>query len=118
MRQRSSAAPLALVYAALLLYASLYPFSGWRWPPGPSLGALLVLPWPPWRDPFDVWSNVLGYVPLGALLYVAQVRGGRAAWRAALLAVMAAVLIFRVRLGVIKVLAVAAIGGLLLGRLA
>lgn len=90
MRQRSSAAPLALVYAALLLYASLYPFSGWRWPPGPSLGALLVLPWPPWRDPFDVWSNVLGYVPLGALLYVAQVRGGRAAWRAALLAVMAA----------------------------
>jgi VanZ family protein len=86
LRQSSSAAPLALVYAALVLYASLYPFSGWRWPPGPSLGALLALPWPPWRDPFDVWSNVLGYMPLGALLYVAQVRGGRAAWRAALLA--------------------------------
>jgi VanZ family protein len=90
LRQRSSAAPLALVYAALVLYASLYPFSGWRWPPGPSLGALLALPWPPWRDPFDVWSNVLGYLPLGALLYVAQVRGGRAAWRAALLALLAA----------------------------
>jgi VanZ family protein len=81
-RQRSSAAPLALVYAALVLYASLYPFSGWRWPPGPSPWALLVLPWPPWRDPFDLWSNVLGYVPLGALLYVAQVRSGRSAWRA------------------------------------
>jgi VanZ family protein len=86
LRQSSSAAPLALVYAALVLYASLYPFSGWRWPPGPSLGALLALPWPPWRDPFDVWSNVLGYMPLGSLLYVAQVRSGRAAWRAALLA--------------------------------
>ena len=84
LRQSSSAAPLAGVYAALVLYASLYPFSGWRWPPGPSLGALLALPWPPWRDPFDVWSNVLGYMPLGALLYVAQVRRGRAAWRAAL----------------------------------
>ena len=90
LRQRSSAAPLALVYAALVLYASLYPFSGWRWPPGSSLGILLALPWPPWRDPFDVWSNVLGYMPLGALLYVAQVRSGVAAWRAALLAVLAA----------------------------
>jgi VanZ family protein len=85
-RQRSSAAPLALVYAALLLYASLYPFTGWRWPPGLSLGALALLPWPPWRDPFDVWSNVLGYLPLGALLYVAQVRSGKPVWAALLLA--------------------------------
>jgi VanZ family protein len=89
-RQRSSAAPLALVYSALLLYASLYPFSGWRWPPGPSLATLLALPWPPWRDPFDVWSNVLGYLPLGALFYVAQVRGGRPGWQAALLALLTA----------------------------
>jgi VanZ family protein len=88
-RQRSSAAPLALVYTALLLYASLYPFSGWRWPPGLMPGPLLALPWPPWRDAFDVWSNVLGYLPLGALLYVAQVRSGRATWRAALLALLA-----------------------------
>lgn len=88
LRQRSSAAPLTLVYTALLLYASLYPF-GWRWPPGLSLAALLALPWPPWRDPFDVWSNVLGYVPLGLLLHVAQVRGGRVVWRAALLALAA-----------------------------
>jgi VanZ family protein len=78
------------VYAALLLYASLYPFAGWRWPPGNSLSALLALPWPPWRDPFDIWSNMLGYLPLGALLYVAQVRAGRAGWRAALLALAAA----------------------------
>jgi VanZ family protein len=89
-RQRSSAAPLALVYATLVLYASLYPFAGWRWPPGPSLGTLLLLPWPPWRDPFDVWSNVLGYLPLGALLYVAQVRSGRSPWQALLLTLLAA----------------------------
>lgn len=90
LRQRSSAAPLALVYSALVLYASLYPFAGWRWPPGVTPPELLALPWPPWRDPFDVWSNVLGYLPLGALLYVAQVRGGTPAWRAALLALLTA----------------------------
>jgi VanZ family protein len=90
MRQRSSAAPLVLVYAALVMYASLYPFTGWRWPPGPSLGALLVLPWPPWRDTFDVVSNMLGYMPLGALLYVVQVRGGRPLVPAWLLSLVAA----------------------------
>ena len=89
LHQRSSAAPLALVYAALLVYASLYPFSGWRWPPGIGGLGLLQLPWPPWRDPFDIWSNVLGYLPLGALLYLAQVRSGRSPQRAALLALLA-----------------------------
>lgn len=89
-RQPSAASPLALVYGALVLYASLYPFVGWRWPPGPSLASLLALPWPPWRDPFDVAANVLGYMPLGALLVVAQVRAGRRLWLAALVAVAAA----------------------------
>jgi VanZ family protein len=92
-RQSSSAAPLALVYAALVLYASLYPFTGWRWPPGASLVTLLALPWPPWRDPFDVAANVLGYMPLGALLYVAQVRAGRSLWPAAPVAAMAPALL-------------------------
>jgi cytochrome bd-type quinol oxidase subunit 2 len=78
--QRSAAGPLAAAYAAVVLYASLYPFTGWRWPPGPPLAALLALPWPPWRDSFDVIANMLGYMPLGALLYVAQVRGGRSRW--------------------------------------
>lgn len=90
MRQRSAAVPLALAYAALVVYASLYPFSGWRWPTGASALALLALHWPPWREPFDIWSNVLGYVPLGALLYLSWVRAGHAAWRAALLALLAA----------------------------
>jgi VanZ family protein len=87
-RQRSSAAPLALVYAALVLYASLYPFAGWRWPPGLTPDALLVLPWPPWRNPFDIWANVLGYLPLGALLYIALVRADRPAWQAITLALL------------------------------
>lgn len=74
----SSAAPLAWTYAALVLYASLYPFSGWRWPPGQSLQALLALPWPPWRDPFDLWANLLGYAPWGLLCLLGlQSRGLR-----------------------------------------
>jgi chromate transporter len=39
-------------------------------------------------------------------------------WRAGLLAILSAILIFRLRWNVIKVLAVAAVGGLLLGQLA
>lgn len=89
-RQRSSAAALALAYAALVVYASLYPFVPWRWPPGVSLAAMLALPWPPWRDPFDVVSNGLGYLPLGALLFVARVRVGGRAWVALAFAIGAA----------------------------
>jgi VanZ family protein len=88
--QRSSSGPLALAFAALILYASLYPFSGWRWPPGVPFGALLELPWPPWRDTFDVLSNIVGYMPLGTLLMVFQLRGGRSLLRAGLIALVAA----------------------------
>ncbi len=78
----SLAAPLAWVYAAVVLYASWYPFDGWRWPPGQSFGALLALPWPPWRDPFDLWANFLGYLPLGFLAMVAWMRRERPPWLA------------------------------------
>lgn len=84
-RHRSTALPLALAFAALVVYASLYPFLGWRWPAAPEVLALLQLPWPPWRDRFDEAANLLGYVPLGALLFVAVVRsGGSAPWGLAL----------------------------------
>jgi VanZ family protein len=80
-RHRSTAWPLALAFIALVVYASLYPFTGWRWPAAQSGLALLQLPWPPWRDRFDEAANLIGYVPLGALLFVAVVRsGGRATW--------------------------------------
>ncbi|MFY7975994.1 MAG: VanZ family protein [Rubrivivax sp.] len=75
-RQRSSATPLALAYGLLVVYASLYPFDGWLWPPGQTLGTLLHLPWPrPWL-PFDLWSNAAGYLPLGVLLTIAARRSG------------------------------------------
>lgn len=87
-RHRSSATPLALAYAALLLYASLYPFAEWRWPPGQSLAALMWLPWPPWIDNFDLWSNLLGYLPLGALIGIAARRSRLAAGASLALAVL------------------------------
>lgn len=77
-RHRSSATPLAAVYAALVLYASLYPFDGWRWPPGQDFLALTILPWTRWQDDFDKISNLLGYLPLGALLCIAMRRSN---WR-------------------------------------
>ncbi len=74
-RHRSSATPLAWSYAALIVYASLYPFSDWRWP-GVSPWAFLGAPWPRWWTGFDLVSNLLGYVPLGGLLFAAGARSG------------------------------------------
>ena len=83
-RHRSSAVPLAWLYAALIVYASLYPFAGWRVPGVGPLDFLIdrAHGWT-W---FDWISNLLGYLPLGFLLFVALVRSGRtsaaAAWTA------------------------------------
>lgn len=87
-RHRSTAWPLALLFAALVVYASLYPFTGWRWPPALGGLELLQLPWPPWRNRFDEASNLLGYVPLGGLLFIAVARSGGQA-RAGLLVALA-----------------------------
>ena len=87
-RHRSTALPLALAFAALVVYASLYPFTGWRWPATQDAFALLQLPWPPWRDRFDEAANLVGYVPLGALLFVATVRSGGSAVKAMSLALV------------------------------
>jgi len=78
---RSLAGVSAVLFGALVLYASLFPFSAWRWPPGRDLADLLTLPWPPYRLPFDMAANFLGYVPLGLLAGLAAERPGRAAWR-------------------------------------
>ena len=86
-RQRSSASPLALVWTGLVVYASLYPFDGWRWPPGQDFSALAKLPWTHWNYLFDVWINGLGYLPLGALLTIAARRSGLRVGTALLLAV-------------------------------
>ena len=88
-RYRSSATWLALVYAALVLYASLYPFEGWRWPPGQTLAALASLPSALHQSSFDVGSNLFGYLPMGGLLAVAAQRSG---WRAGPAVALAVVL--------------------------
>jgi VanZ family protein len=75
-RHRSSAWPLAAVMAGLIVYASLYPFSDWSLPPIEISPALLKLPTPRFNDAFDKVSNLLGYLPLGLLLYGAIVRSG------------------------------------------
>lgn len=88
MRRRSSAAPLAAAYLMLLVYASLYPFTGWRWPPGREFIELLALPAQPWRNGFDEWSNLAGYAPLGALLLIARLRAGHRPMAALALALL------------------------------
>jgi VanZ family protein len=79
---RSTAWPLAIALAALVVYASLYPFVGWRWPQGMVGADWLLLPWPKERVRFDEVSNFLGYVPLGALLVIAVRRSGGGRWLA------------------------------------
>lgn len=75
-RHHSSAKPLAMLYAALVVYASLYPFHGWRLS-SEGLFDFIGLPWPRWWTAFDLTANGVGYVPLGALIFGAQVRSGR-----------------------------------------
>ncbi len=91
-RHRSSAVPLTWLYVALIVYASLYPFAGWR---VPGVGPLdfMLLGWPHWWTWFDLISNLLGYMPLGFLLFVALIRSGRPAGRAAWLASAAGTLL-------------------------
>jgi VanZ family protein len=75
--RESSALLLTVVFTGLVIYASLYPFTGWTWPAGQPLSALLVLRWPRYHLGFDDWSNFVGYMPLGALVYASALRGGR-----------------------------------------
>jgi VanZ family protein len=70
---KTSAWPLALAYAALIFYASLYPFEGWR-DQGIPAWAFMESPWPRWWTGFDLTANVLGYAPLGFLLALGWLR--------------------------------------------
>ena len=55
---------VALSYGLALISVSLFPFGGWQAAPG--------LPWaflfddlPRYRTQFDIWSNLLAYIPMG-----------------------------------------------------
>ncbi|MGS0740380.1 VanZ family protein [Glaciimonas sp. GG7] len=55
-----------LIYLLLIVYASWYPFTGWR-DVGLAPWAYLTAPLPHYWTVFDVWTNVVGYMPLGLL---------------------------------------------------
>jgi len=74
--KKTAAWPLAGIYAALIVYASLYPFESWR-SQGVDWTAFLLAPWPRYWTGFDVLSNVLGYAPLGFLVTLALRRSAR-----------------------------------------
>lgn len=77
---KSAAWPLALLYGALIVFASLFPFEGWR-AQGISPWSILTATFPPqyWTW-FDVNINIAGYVPLGFLLAVGILRGSARHW--------------------------------------
>ena len=71
--------PLSLAFIALIIYASLYPFTDWR---NQGLSPLIYLtaPLPKYWTGFDVAANVLGYAPLGFLLTLASLRSAQIRW--------------------------------------
>ena len=74
---KTTAWPLALIYIALIFFASLFPFDGWRAQGiNPLVFLLAPLP-PPYWTVFDVATNVIGYAPLGFLLALGMLRSGQ-----------------------------------------
>lgn len=86
----SVAWPLVGFYALLIVYASLYPFSGWR-NQGIVPWSYLWAPWPRYWTGFDFLVNVAGYAPFGFLLALVLMRRlstGRAVALASLAAIL------------------------------
>ena len=75
-RDTTSAAPLALVYVVLIIFASLFPFEGWRAQGIDPLVFMTARIPPPYWTWFDVNTNIVGYAPLGFLLALALMRMG------------------------------------------
>lgn len=80
---------MAALYTALIVYASLSPFTGWKQPAGVPFFGFGHMPVVQWWTGFDLVSNLLGYMPFGALLFGAQVRSGRAGGISAVTTVLA-----------------------------
>ena len=89
--QRATAWPLALAATCLIVYASLYPFSGWR-DQGISPLQFLMAPLPQYWTGFDVGINLLGYAPLGFLLTLAALISRRVPWPVSVAVLTAALL--------------------------
>ncbi len=84
-RPRSTQFPqyCAALYGAMIVYASLQPFSSWL-APLPGTPYFLLAPWPPRYTRYDVAINVIAYLPFGLAIAMigtrtrALVRIGRA----------------------------------------
>ena len=57
----------AILYGAMIVYASLDPFSAWM-APIPGTPFFLLAPWPPRYARFDIAVNVVAYAPFGLAL--------------------------------------------------
>lgn len=86
--RKTAAWPLVWIYAILIVYASLYPFDGWRIQ-GIAPWAFLTAPLPRYWTGFDVGANVVGYAPFGFLMALA-VQRTRHRWPAVVLTTLAA----------------------------
>ncbi|HUR90990.1 MAG TPA: VanZ family protein [Ramlibacter sp.] len=73
--RKTTAWPLSQAYVALIVYASLYPFTGWR-DQGIAFWAWLSSPWPKYWTAFDLAANIGGYMPLGFLIALSFLRRG------------------------------------------
>jgi VanZ family protein len=76
-----------LAYLLLIVYASWFPFSGWR-SSGLSPFAFLTLQMPRWWTGFDVMVNIVGYMPFGTLIVLAMHPRVRGLWAVAIAAVV------------------------------
>ena len=74
------ARPFGWVVALGIVYASLYPFEGWR-DSGWQLSDWFFSPWPKYWTQRDLWLNWLGYLPLGFLWGWRLLRARRQAQR-------------------------------------
>ena len=75
--RHTSAWPLALIYGVLIVFASLFPFDGWRAQGiDPQVFLFARIP-PPYWTWFDVNTNIVGYAPLGFFLALALMRSGK-----------------------------------------
>ena len=90
---KTSATPLAALYAALIVYASLFPFGDWR---NQGLNPLTFMwqGWSPYWTRFDLGINIIGYLPFGFLLAAVFLRSGRTRYTVVLATLLAALLSF------------------------
>lgn len=80
-----------LAYTFLILYASLFPFTGWH-RTGVAPLAYLSEPFPHYWTVFDVSIDIVGYIPLGTLLVLACYPWLSRWWAAALSMLLGALL--------------------------